>query len=655
MEVKAVNSLRTISLNMINNAKSGHSGIALGIAPIMYSLFSFINHSPKAATHPLRDRFVLSAGHGSAVLYSTLYAFGYDFSTNDLKNFRNMGSITPGHPELDTKRGVECTTGPLGQGVAMAVGMALGQKMLADKFNKTDFSLFENRTYAVVGEGCLMEGVSYEALSFAGTQKLNNLVVIYDCNSITLDSDISNTFTQDIEKYVMSLGFNFLEVENGNSVEEIMTALAATKQSDKPTFIKVNTTIGHDSSFQNSHRAHGAVLKREEIDALKAKWSIKNDFEVDADVSKHFSQIKQKYVVTEKEWDKKLKDYKKLYSSDHKRLQQFLCPNFSDAELHANFTLEKPMSTREMGGIVLNNLTARYENIVGGSADVSSSTRAFITDGGVVSAKDYNLRNIFYGVREFAMGCITNGLALMGFSPFASTFLAFYDYLKPSIRLAAIMKLPNLYVFTHDSLFVGEDGATHQPIEQLASLRSLPNLDVFRPCNEHECAFAYAFALNNIAPTAVVLTRQNLPVVEKSSNIKCGGYVVSSEQKGQLHAVIIASGSEVSLALSTQKKLRELGFNVRVVSMLCTTLFDCQTEKYKNSVFQNSQVPRLAVEAGSPFGLAKYTKNAIAVSHYGLSGKGEKVYESMGFNEENIVAKIKELIHASKSKTYSLF
>lgn len=656
---KTVNNLRILSSAMISNAKSGHTGISLDIAPIMYSLYAEqMNITPNAPTNIFRDRFVLSAGHGSAILYATLYAMGFKYSQKDLKMFRKMGSITSGHPELNVKYGIECTTGPLGQGLASAVGMAIAEAKLESMFNRPNCSLFDYKTYVLCGEGCLMEGVGLEALSIAGNLNLKNLIVIYDSNKVSLDSSTDNTFYPDITKIVEGMGFNVFSIKDSEDLNEINAVLTNARKSKKPAFVIYNSTIGFGTAYENTNKAHGLVLSPQELNQLKQKLDIVcDDFDFENDVQDHLRIIKNRLNKNQKDAEDKLRQYKVLYKAEFKLLNQFLFDDFNKS-----FNYQKPIefsaSTRDMGGKVLNELSKIHPTIIGGSADTSSSTKAYLKDAGNITAKSFRGKNIFYGVREFAMCAISNGLALSGFKPFASTFLTFSDYAKSAIRSACLMKLPVTYVLSHDSLAVGEDGPTHQPIEQIASLRLIPNLDVFRPCNYDECVEAYKSGFLSNNPTAIILTRQNLKsVYSDSGDINKGAYIISKEVKGQLHGIIIATGSEVPLAVEAQRILYDKGFNVRIVSMPCVSVFERQPEKYRLSVLPNNIKSILTVEAGVTSGWRSFTGlegACIGVDQFGDTGSEKELMEKYGITCENIVETMKKIIKANRSKTYSL-
>ena len=654
LENKNVNALRVLAVDMIENAKSGHPGIALGSAPILYSLYSkHLNIVPTDDKNILRDRFVMSAGHGSSIYYATLHAFGYDISMDDLKKFRVLGSKTPGHPEYGHTPGVDATTGPLGQGVATAVGMAIAQKMMASRFNKADLTLFDNYTYTLVGEGCLMEGVSYEALSLAGTLKLNKLIVLYDCNKITLDGNLDNVMGMDISAYMTSLGFNVLEVKDGNNVDEISSAITEAKKStEKPSFIIVNTHIGFGSPLQDSHKAHGSILGEESVAILRQNLDINTPkFELGKDVSRDLVFLRKRFATCEKIFKERLKAFSRAYPGDYKLLKSYMSGEF-DLNVINQIVSDKEMAGRELGNLVLNKIAENNTNIVCTSADLFSSTKANINNNGFAN-DNWSNRNLKVGIREFAMGTISNGIALYGgLTPVQSTFMVFSDYMKNALRLSAMMKLRVISAFTHDSIAVGEDGATHQCSEQLVGLRAIPNCNVFRPANLNETIAAYSLALTYDGPSVMALSRQKLK--EFPSSVKdalMGGYIVGKENKGQLDAIIVATGSEVTTALDVKINLNKLGYNVRVVSMPCVEIFEMQSDKYKDGVIPKDIKSVFSIEAGSTIGWHKYTGKygkCFGVDDFGDSGTPNDMFNKFGLTADNITKEIAKVIKANK-------
>lgn len=655
IEEKAINSLRFTAVNMIEEAKSGHPGIALDIAPLIYTLYAkHMNVVPSEPKNVMADRLVLSAGHASSIYYATLNAMGYKISMPDLKRFRQLGSITPGHPEVGVTPGVDCSAGPLGQGVASAVGLALAEKMMAERFNIDECQYFDNHTYCIVGDGCMMEGVSYEALSLAGALKLNKLIVFYDRNKITIDGSIDRVFDVDVKKYMQALGFAVLEVSDGNNVEQIDTAITEAKKStDKPVFVILNTKIGYGSELEGNCKAHGSPLGTKGVDYLKEKLNITcKPFEYERDVIKHFKNVQKRFDDVKKQFNEKERYFKKNCRASLNEIEKFLNPDFSKLyEILKNFKSEKEKaSTREWGGEVLREIARNYPSVICGTADVASSTKVKIGKEYVnESAKN---RDIAFGIREFGMSAICNGLALYGFRPVCSTFFVFSDYMKNGIRMSALMNLPVNYVFTHDSIMVGEDGPTHQPIEQLVTLRAMPNIKVFRPCDFKEVCASYYMAFKDNSPNALILSRQNLDIVKASDfdGALKGGYVIREETKG-LQVILIATGAEVQLAIETAKLLFHKDYGVRVVSMPCWELFDKQSKEYKEKVLP-AGVPKLSIEAGSTLGWNKYIDigKAYGIDEFGCSAKGEDLYEKYGFTVKNLTKIAIKLINDNRIK-----
>lgn len=649
-ETIAINNLRVLACDMISNAKSGHPGIALGATPICIAAQKNMTASAKYSNHILRDRFVLSAGHGSSMLYAMLHLLGYNISIDDLKKFRQLGSNTPGHPEINVTDGVDVSTGPLGQGVANAVGLALAERHMAAIFNKEDIALFDNYTYCVMGDGCLMEGIANEALSFAGTNKLNRLICIYDSNNITIDGDTKQTFTQDTLKVLSGYGFNVIKVEDGNNVSDIEKAIREAKASDKPTFIEVKTKIGHGSPLEGSAKVHGSPLNDEALIELRNNLQINTEaFGVLDETKEYFEALKNDQEKRFEEVVAKLNVYKEKYPQDYAKLELFMSKCDGVEEYLETLNIEEDMSTRDAGAKVLNHLTNKYENIIGGTADLSASTKAYIKEGGNFGVDNYAGRNIFYGIREHAMSAIANGVALYGgLKTFASTFFAFSDYMKNGMRMSALMDLPVTYILSHDSIAVGEDGPTHQCIEQLTQFRAMPNSYLFRPCDIEETKAGYALALNSAKPTILALSRQVLPYLHSTmQNALHGGYILAKEAKNNIDAIIIATGSEVQFAITAKNVLEEKGYSVRVVSMPCVELFEEQSVDYKESVLPSNVTNRVSVEAGSTLGWYKYVGLdgfAIGVDSFGLSAKANDVYNHFGITAEHIVDTVLDLI-----------
>ena len=646
IENKAVNTLRMLSVDQIENANSGHPGLPLGAAPMAYALFK--NHlvrDSKDLNWKNRDRFVLSAGHGSALLYSLFYLFDYGLSLDDLKNFRQLDSKTPGHPEYGHTRGVEATTGPLGQGIAMAVGMAIAEEKLAALYNKDDLKLVDHYTYALVGDGCLMEGISNEASSLAGTLKLDKLIVLYDSNKISIEGSTDLAFSENVCDRYKALGWDTFVVHDGNDLDEINAKIEEAKKSDKPALIEVKTKIGYGSPREDSAKAHGEPLGKEDRKSTREFFGLPDeDFYVAEDVRAHFQKIVEENTARVNEKKKIEEEYAKKYPKEY---EDYLAAfNLEKKELLEDSyydSFDKDMATRAISGEVLNKIAKDNIHIFGGSADLGPSNKTMLKGEEYFSADNRLGRNITFGVRENAMGAITNGILLHGgLRTYASTFLVFSDYLKPTIRLAALMNLPNVYIFTHDSIGVGEDGPTHQPIEHLAMLRSIPGIVVIRPADGRETAASLNLAFNSKnTPFVLALSRQNLPQLENSSrDIYRGAYIIKKEE-GELEKIVIATGSEVSLAIEAAEGLK----GVRVVSMPSMEMFDAQSSDYKEEILPSNITKRISLEALSSFGWHKYIGMkgmAISIDTFGASGKGAEVFERFGFTKENIRRKIQE-------------
>ncbi len=654
----AIDTIRTLSIDAINSANSGHPGLPMGAAPMAYALWSkLMNHNPSHSKWFNRDRFVLSAGHGSALLYSLLHLSGYNVSIEDLKQFRKLNSKTPGHPEFGHTDGVEATTGPLGQGLAMAVGMAMAEAHLASKFNQSSFPVIDHYTYALVGDGCLMEGVAYEAMSMAGHMKLGKLVVLYDSNDISLDGELNLSFGENMQKRAESAGWEYLRVEDGNDVAAIAKAIEAAKQNDsQPTIIEIRTIIGFGSKkVAGTNKAHGNPLGKDEARATKEVygWQYEEEFTVPEEVKAHFEQLKHKGEAKEEDWNRLLASYKAQHPSLGEELEQVIDGTVVfEAEDILTFDTSKTVSTRIASGAAINHYIKSVPSIFGGSADLSHSTMTDISGDQTFAVESYLGRNIYFGVREHAMGAAGNGMALHGgVKPFVSTFFVFSDYLRPSIRLAALQKLPVIYVFTHDSIAVGEDGPTHEPVEHLAALRTIPGLTVIRPSDANETANAWAYALQQKqGPVALVLSRQNLPVYEATKanvdGVAKGAYVLE-ETNDQPDVILIGTGSEVSLAVSAKEELERDNLSVRVVAMPSRELFDRQSEDYKQSVLPASVTKRIAIEAGISLGWERYTGptgKVLSIDTFGASGPGNEVMEYFGFSVNNVVRLTKQLL-----------
>ena len=661
IEEMSVNAIRVLSADAIQKANSGHPGLPLGTAPVAYELFAkHMNYNPHNPDWVNRDRFVLSGGHGSMLLYSLFHLFGIgNLSLEEVKNFRQFGSLTPGHPEYGHTVGVEATTGPLGQGMAMAVGMAMAEAHLSSVFNKEGFPVVDHYTYVLGGDGCMMEGISSECFSLAGTLGLSKLIVFYDSNNISIEGSTDIAFTEDVVTRFKAFGFQTIEVEDGNDLEAIGKAIEEAKaDKTRPSLIKVNTLIGYGCpAKQGKASAHGEPLGVDNVAALKENinWPCKGDFEVPKEVYDHYKELADNMAKAEDKWNELFAAYVEKYP-EMKELWDNYFDGYDMSDLFNSDEYwakgDKPEATRSPSGTILNMIKKAMPNLIGGSADLAPSNKTNMKDAGDFSKDNYAGTNLHFGVREQAMAAIGNGLALHGgLKAFVATFFVFSDYVKPMARLSALMKLPLTYVFTHDSIGVGEDGPTHEPIEQLAAFRSLPDFTVFRPCDRTETAAAWMYAVENeCGPTGLVLTRQNLPQLEGSSKDALkGGYVIAESEKAVPDAIIIASGSEVSLAVNAKEELKKSGIDVRVVSMPSMELFDKQSAEYKESVLPNAVRKRVAVEALSDFGWYKYVGldgKVIAMEGFGASGPAATLFEHFGFTVDNVVKTVKEVVNA---------
>lgn len=660
-EQLAVSALRALSIDAVEAAGSGHPGLPMGAAPMAYALWAHhLTHNPKNPEWFNRDRFVLSAGHGSALLYSLLHMAGFHVTKDDLREFRKLGSRTPGHPERGHTPGVETTTGPLGQGLANAVGMAMAERFLAATFNRNGFPVVDHRTFALVGDGDLMEGISNEAASLAGHLRLGKLVVLYDSNQICLDGPISNTFTEDVQARFTALGWRTLRVADGNDVGAIRRALEdACRRQDRPTLIEVRTIIGFGSpARQGTAEAHGKPLGPEQARLAKLSygWPETPPFHVPPLAYDAFAPAATRGAQAEAKWHEIVSQYRRA----HPELgQAFMRAQAGDPPTHLEQALPKyadgaALATREASGAALNAIAEQWPTFIGGSADLSSSNNTTITSSRIFSEADPAGRNIWFGVREHAMGGALNGLALHGgVRAYGGTFLAFSDYMRPAIRLAALMGLPVTYVFTHDSIALGEDGPTHQPVEQLPSLRLIPNLLVLRPADARETAAAWQIAATERKrPCALILSRQKLPVlpgtaVTAGEGVGRGGYVVSAEQNQPLVLILIASGSEVSLACAAQKQLEHDGIGTRVVSMPCTRLFDEQSQAYRDEVLPPAVVARLGIELSEATALTRYTGftgATMGMTTFGASGKEADLLAYFHFTVADVVRHARDLL-----------
>lgn len=657
IESKCINAIRVLSADMIQKAQSGHPGMPLGAAPTAYELWAHhMNHNPKNPRWANRDRFILSAGHGSAMLYSLLHFFGYGLTLDDIKQFRQEDSLTPGHPEYGKTAGVEATTGPLGSGIGMGVGMAMAEAHLAATFNKPDFPIVDHYTFVLCGDGCMMEGISSEALSLAGNLKLGKLIVLYDSNRISIEGSTDITFTENVEQRVAAFGFQTLTVEDGNDLLEIGAAIEAAKaDKSRPSFITVKTEIGYGSPKQGSASSHGEPLGEENVIALKKNlgWDKPEEtFHVPADVYDYYRELADKSAQAEAQWDKLFAEYAAQFPDDKKLWAKYHAP--LDAEALWNDEAfwhvdDKPQATRATSGNIINRLKDLLPNMIGGSADLGPSNKTVMKGAGDFNKDNYGGRNVHFGVREMAMAAATNGLLLHGgLVPYCATFFVFSDYLKPMVRMSSLMKLPTIYIFSHDSIGVGEDGPTHEPIEQLAMFRAQPNLNVFRAADATETAAGWYLALTSkTTPTVLILTRQTVPTIPSSSREALkGGYVIS-EAAGDLQGILIATGSEVATALEAQALLAEEKIFVRVVSMPCQEIFDKQSDEYKESVLPKRIRARVAVEAASDFGWSKYVGldgATVTISKFGVSAPAQVLFKKFGFTAANVAATFKTLL-----------
>ena len=652
-----INTIRILAAESVEKAVSGHPGLPLGAAPIAYTLWAeHLKHNPKDSSWPNRDRFILSAGHGSAMLYSMLHLFGYDVSMDDLKKFRQFGSKTPGHPEFGHTPGIEITTGPLGQGIANGVGMAMAERFQASRFNRDSFNIIDHYTYVLCGDGCLMEGVASEAASLAGALKLGKLILLYDRNKITIEGSTDIAFTENVAGRFKAYGWQVLNVADGNSVQDISDALSEAKaETNAPSLIVVNTQIGYGSPKAGSASAHGEPLGAENLKKTKEFFGISSDdcFTVPAEVSGHMKELIAKGIEAEESWNHLFEKYSTQYPDLAKRWKVEQSFDYTELLLEDDgfwSVGNAPIATRAASGKIINYLSPKIPNLIGGSADLAPSNKTYMKDMGDFSANNYNGRNLHFGVREHGMAAIANALTTYGgLKVFCSTFFVFTDYMKGAMRLSALMKLPVIYVMTHDSIGVGEDGPTHQPVEQLAAVRSIPNFIDFRPADANETAAGWYTAITSTSsPTCLVLSRQNLPVldIDGKSALK-GAYILLDSKNDAPQIILIATGSEVHITLEAGKTLQAKGINARVVSMPSWAIFEKQSEEYKESILPSAVENRIAVEAASSFGWHKYVGlkgKIISIDSFGASSPADKLFKHFGFTAENIVAKSRELL-----------
>jgi transketolase len=654
-----INTLRFLAVDAVEQAKSGHPGMPLGAAPMAYTVWDrFLRHNPENPAWFNRDRFILSAGHGSVLLYALLHMAGYDLSLDDLKHFRQWGSKTPGHPEYRHTPGVEATTGPLGQGFAMGVGMAIAERFLASVFNRPDFNIVDHYTYAIVSDGDLMEGVSSEAASLAGALGLGKLIYLYDDNDISIEGNTDCTFTEDVRGRFTSYGWQVASVNDGNDIKAIEDAIkVAVAEKNKPSLIIIKTNIGYGSPKQDTASVHGEPLGTEAVKKTKEKlgWPLEPPFYIPEESLTQFRQAQERGANLEKGWDVLFENYKKAYPDLAVKFEQAVAgklPRDWERVLSMFKPEEGSIATRSASGKVMNAFAGILPNVMGGSADLSPSTMTTLNGCGDFSSKNPSGRNIHFGVREHAMGSIINGMSIHGgVIPFGSTFLVFSDYMRPAIRMAALMKTHSIFVFTHDSIGLGEDGPTHQPIEQLIGLRTIPDLTVFRPADANETVAVWKLAIERKGPAILVLTRQKLPILDLkkypiAQGVAKGGYILIDAEGGQPDIILIATGSEVHLVLAAQGQLTNQGIKARVVSIPSLELFDEQSAEYKRHILPPDAV-KMAVEAGSPKGWREYvgdTGGVIGINHFGASAPGNTVMEMFGFNVENIVKRAIALV-----------
>ncbi len=655
-----INTIRTLSMDAVEKAKSGHPGTPMSLAPVAYLLFTrFMRYCPEDPLWPNRDRFVLSCGHASMLLYSMLYLTGYDISLDDIKSFRQWGSKTPGHPEYGDTPGVEVTTGPLGQGCGNSVGFAIAQAHMASRFNTERHTIVDHRVFVLCSDGDMMEGISHEAASIAGHLKLGNLIWIYDDNHITIEGDTALTFSEDILKRFGGYGWHVQRVSDVNDLEEMASAIeSAMEETDRPSFISVRSRIAYGAPTKEATAsAHGEPLGEEEIKGAKRfyGWPVDKTFHVPEEVLTHFRKAVARGREYKAQWEQTLKEWKKenpMLAEEWERRQKGLLPEGWDSDMPIYRSDDSPIATRAASGEALNSIAEKLPELIGGSADLGPSTKTLIKSSGDLEAGSYGERNLHFGIREHAMGAIINGMAIYGgIIPYGSTFLIFSDYMKPSIRLAALMDIHSIFVFTHDSIALGEDGPTHQPVEQLMSLRAIPNLTVIRPADPNETAEAWKIAIKGQGPFALALTRQKVPILDPDiypvkDGVKRGGYVLAEADRTPPDVILIATGYEVHLALDVMESLKEYDIHARVVSMPSWEIFEAQSDEYRGTVLLHG-VPTVAIEAGITLGWERYTGDkgvVIGLNRFGASAPGDVVYKNLGFSVENVVEKVKRLL-----------
>jgi transketolase len=667
LEQLSINTIRTLAIDAVQKANSGHPGLPLGAAPMAYVLWQrHLRHNPTDPHWPDRDRFVLSAGHGSMLLYCLLHLTGYDLTMDDLKAFRQWGSRTPGHPEARLTPGVEATTGPLGQGCANAVGMAIAERALAHRFNRPGHAIVDHRTYAIVSDGDVMEGVSAEASSLAGHLRLGKLIFLYDCNHVSLDGPTSLAFsTEDVGARYEAYGWQVLNVANGDTDTDAIDAAISAAEADtsRPSLIVIRTTIGYGSPHKHgTSDAHGSPLGAEEVALTKKTlgWDPERTFYVPEPALAHFRATIDRGQQAQAEWQKRFGAYATAFpdlAAEWQRTMRGELPEGWDAELPM-FGPADAQATRQAGGKALNAIAKRVSGVIGGDADLSVSTTTALKDAGSFDGQSGAGRNLHFGVREHAMGGIANGIAYHGgMRPFVATFFCFADYMRPAVRLAGLNELPVIFVWTHDAVGLGEDGPTHQPIEHLMSLRAMPHLSVVRPCDANETVEAWRWAMTHRGgPVALVLTRQKLPVIDRTqfgaaSGLARGAYVLADAEGGRVDAIVIATGSEVPVALAARELLSKEGLGVRVVSMPCWETFAAQGEDYREVVLPAAMPARVSVEAGATFGWSQWIGThgiAIGIDRYGASAPGETNMEKFGFTAENVARAVRTVVQRSR-------
>lgn len=647
-----INTIRILSIEGVEKANSGHPGTPLGAAPAAFTLWANnMKHNPSNPDWIDRDRFILSSGHASMLLYSLLNVFGYDLSIEDIKNYRQWESKTPGHPEYGVTKGVEISTGPLGQGVANGVGMAIAEAYLSNKFNRPNYDIVNHYTYVLAGDGCMMEGISSEAASLAGTLGLGKLILLYDSNNISIEGSTDIAFRENVLERFKAYGWQTLEVKDGNNIEEINNAICEAKaEKNKPSIIKIKTIIGFGAPKAGTSAVHGAPLGKEGIKATKKNlnWNYEEEFYVPEKVKNYMKDIQNKLQQEENKWNELKKNYAKDYPELSKEYEMWMSGKCKEVSINTQ-EFEKAVATRQASYTVINKLAKLIPNMIGGSADLAPSNKTYMEGEGDFSKENPSGRNLHFGVREHAMAAIANGISIHGgLKIFVSTFFVFSDYMKGAMRMSALMGLPVMYILTHDSIGVGEDGPTHEPIEHLASLRSIPNLTVIRPADAKETEEAFSYALSRCdGPTALILTRQTVPLYEETGGkLNKGAYILKDSDKNEPDLLLMASGSEVELIYKAAKELKKIGIDARVINVPSFEIFDSQNEDYKEKVMPKTVRNRIAVEAGSSFGWHKYVGidgKVISIDHFGASAPANILFEKYGFTVQNIVKSSKEL------------